>query len=138
MSTRSLILKEKGNSLVGIYCHFDGYPSGVGATLDTYYKTPKKVDELIALGDISSLGSKIAPSSGAHTVSQPQEDVTVAYHRDRGEELHQVNTTYDELEEVVDDMFVDYVYVFTEKDKKWKEYAKNKFVLIKKAIEMYE
>lgn len=137
MSTRSLILKEKGRSLVGIYCQFDGYPSGVGKTLDKYYKTQKKVDELIALGDISSLGSKVAPSSGTHTFSQPQNDVTVSYHRERGEELRQINTTLDELEEVIDDMFIDYVYMFSEKNKQWTVYTSKKFISIQKAIEIY-
>lgn len=56
MSTRSYICKQvDSGKYEGIYCHFDGYISGVGDTLDHYYDTKEKVDALIALGNISSL-----------------------------------------------------------------------------------
>ena len=42
-----------------IYCHFDGYPEGVGQTLLDHWTTLAKVNRLIKLGDLSSLGSEI-------------------------------------------------------------------------------
>lgn len=33
MGTRSLILKPHGDGFLGRYCHWDGYPDGVGQTL---------------------------------------------------------------------------------------------------------
>ena len=33
-----------------IYCHFDGYPEGVGATLVESYISREKINNLIALG----------------------------------------------------------------------------------------
>jgi len=61
MSTRCLITKqtEKGKYKT-IYCHFDGYISGVGAVLDANYDTKEKVDGLLSLGDISSLCETLA------------------------------------------------------------------------------
>jgi hypothetical protein len=75
MSTRSRIAIENQDGTVkSIYCHFDGYLSGVGRLLKEYYTTQAKVEALIELGDISAL--EMTPGS------------TVAYARDRGEDLN--------------------------------------------------
>ena len=63
MSTRSYIAITKQSRpeegmYEWIYCHNDGYIQGVGQRLIDMYKTPKDVQELIDLGDISSLGTK--------------------------------------------------------------------------------
>lgn len=63
MSTRSRIgiIRTLGDRPVveSIYCHFDGYPEGVGQTLLDHWTDEKKINRLIALGDLSSLGSVI-------------------------------------------------------------------------------
>lgn len=64
MSTRSrigIIREANADRMVieSIYCHFDGYPEGVGQTLIDHWTDPKKVNRLIALGDLSSLGTVI-------------------------------------------------------------------------------
>ena len=41
-----------------IYCHFDGYIAGVGKTLLNHYTDPEKVNDLMRLGDLSSLGKE--------------------------------------------------------------------------------
>lgn len=57
MATRSYIgYKTKQGKFKGVYVHSDGYPSGVGKTLYTGYKSVKKFEELLALGDLSVLG----------------------------------------------------------------------------------
>jgi hypothetical protein len=90
MSTRSTIsIQTPEGNIRSIYCHYDGYLSDVGALLHTYYNTEEKVNALIDLGGLSSLGEKLTPDPAApHTFVTPQEGVTVAYHRDRGETLH--------------------------------------------------
>jgi hypothetical protein len=101
MSTRSRIAIENQNgSVTSIYCHFDGYISGVGKLLKEYYTTQAKVEALIELGDISSLD--MTPSS------------TTAYHRDRNEDLHK--TSYLCVEDLFELGFQsgeEYVYCFT-------------------------
>ncbi len=88
MSTHSFICKEKADhTYTGIYCHWDGYPSYNGRMLVKHYNTPQSVDALLALGDLSSLGPRLAPKKGQkHTFDTPADGVCVAYHRDRGEE----------------------------------------------------
>lgn len=74
MATRSRIAIENESGIVNsIYCHFDGYIDGVGKRLFNHYDK-EKLQKLIELGDISVLG-------------ESTED-TVAYCRDRGEDLH--------------------------------------------------
>lgn len=88
MATRSTIaIENEDGSVTSIYCHFDGYFTGVGLTLDEHYRDREKVQSLIALGDLSSLGEHINPPPGTHhTWESPQRNVTVSYHRDRGED----------------------------------------------------
>jgi hypothetical protein len=56
MSTRSRIgLELSDGSVISSYCHFDGYPEYNDRILRTHYNTREKVEELIDLGDCSSI-----------------------------------------------------------------------------------
>jgi hypothetical protein len=64
VSTRSQIgIKYNDNCYKTIYCHFDGYPSGVGLTLIERYNNLEAAEALIELGDISGLAN--SPKSTA-------------------------------------------------------------------------
>ena len=79
-------MKMADGSIKVIRCHWDGYPAGVGVILWESYQEPEKVAALLALGNLSCLGRKLAPQPGEpHTFMYPASDVVVAYHRDRGE-----------------------------------------------------
>lgn len=112
MATRSYIgIKNANGKIRAIYCHWDGYPDHNGAILKQHYKTEAEVNALIDLGDLNSLRKKLAPEKEwdepaymredekgtlvRHSYDTPQKDVTVAYHRDRGEELESM-TFYSE------------------------------------------
>jgi len=57
MGTRCFIgIEMESFAIVGIYNHYDGYLSGVGATLLQHYDVETKVWKLIGCGDRSSLG----------------------------------------------------------------------------------
>lgn len=84
MSTRSAILQKTENGYRGIYCHFDGYEEGVGATLLEHYQDEDKITRLLDLGSISSLDERVEPV-GKHSYDIPEKGTTIAYHRDRGE-----------------------------------------------------
>jgi hypothetical protein len=89
MATRSRIaIEDQDGTVRSIYCHWDGYPSNNGRILFENYKTQEKVESLISLGSISSLRPEVDIPEGVHHNFQNQdEDITVAYHRDRGEDL---------------------------------------------------
>ena len=62
MATRSFIARYNPDTedYTAIYCHWDGYPTGVGLTLRDNYSTTESVDVLMKLGDISSLRDTLA------------------------------------------------------------------------------
>ena len=100
MATRSRIAIEKQDGTVdSIYCHWDGYLSHNGKILFNHYDN-EKLEKLIGLGDISTLG-------------ESTED-TVAYCRNRGEDLH--STDYLSVEDLFENGFnsgEEYVYCLT-------------------------
>lgn len=58
MSTRGRIgLKLSDGKIKSIYVHYDSYEEGVGKMLKEHYNDPKKIEELLNLGDISVLGT---------------------------------------------------------------------------------
>lgn len=61
MGTRSRIGIEdmETGTVTSTYCHWDGYPSGVGQTLLDHYQDREKVEALVALGYASSLAPTV-------------------------------------------------------------------------------
>lgn len=59
MATRCLIASVNDGVVESIYCHWDGYPKGVGRTLYEYYYTPDLVKKLIDNGNLSTLDVEI-------------------------------------------------------------------------------
>jgi hypothetical protein len=94
MATRSTIALEYADGTVDqIYCHWDGYLDNNGAILRDHYSDPFKLQQLIELGDISSLRPEIGvehPFSSIGTMDSAEYDklygnMTTFYGRDRGE-----------------------------------------------------
>lgn len=113
MGTRSLIAVVHGGVYKSIYCHWDGYPEGVGNTLVENYDS-KDADELIKLGDLSVLEKNINPPKGVnHTFNHPVADTCIFYGRDRGEDGVDFKSSlgFGEFLQMADTMGVDYVYV---------------------------
>ena len=101
MATRSLIAKQNEDGTYNaIYCHWDGYPSSNGVILVENYKTLSDVDQLLALGDLSSLNSML--------------NLTVAYHRDMDREYEAADyiETFEALKKFGSECNVDYIYVY--------------------------
>ena len=54
MGTRSRIgIQLSDDSILSVYCHYDGYPSFNGKVLREFYDTKEKASELINGGDMS-------------------------------------------------------------------------------------
>lgn len=85
MSTRcSITAKCEDGKFRSVYCHFDGYPDGAGATLLNSYVDQKKIEAMLALGDMSQLCDSIECPEG-HSYSDSVDGHSVFYGRDRGE-----------------------------------------------------
>ena len=108
MSTNATIAIERENGTrTAIYCHWDGYIEGAGATLQLAFNTAAKVENLLKLGDLSILGYYTEPTEETHDFENPQEQVCVAYCRDRGESFSQ------------SDSVQEFNYIFDERDACW-------------------
>lgn len=127
MATRSIIAIKLDNDLYKtIYCHHDGYLTHNGALLLDHYNTREKVEELLKLGDLSSLAKNINPNPKkphSFDFDQRQDGVVVAYGRDRGESGTEAKAL--SLKEMFKETWIDYYYIFT-LDNKWKYYDDRK------------
>jgi hypothetical protein len=88
MATRSAIGVMHGDKCKAVYCHWDGYLDHNGRILLEHYDSAK-ANNLVALGDISSLGSEIGEKHDfdvRFTKGAIGENWTKFYGRDRGEE----------------------------------------------------
>lgn len=83
MATRSTIsIQNEDGSVDQVYAHWDGYLQGVGATLVDHYQDRNKVQDLIAHGDISVLGTVIG---NEQDFNNPNDETCVFYGRDRND-----------------------------------------------------
>ena len=119
MSTHCYIAKQIGsNSYRTIFCKLDGYLEVNGSILAQYYTEDEKVDQLLELGDLWSLGCRLHPDPDKpHTYWSRQRDVTFAFNRDLGEKDTEAQImTLQELDNADD--YAEYAFVFNE-DKRW-------------------
>lgn len=122
MSTRSRIgIKNSNGTITSIYCHFDGYPDGVGAVLKEHYNDENVIQKFINLGDMSFLTPTIDPNPNLpHSFDKPQKGVTVFYGRDRQEENinARISNTEKEYFKLAEDCWGEYAYLW--ENGKWK------------------
>lgn len=82
MSTRSHIgVVGSGGTISAVYCHNDGEPEGVGQILVDHYGSPDDAKAIIAVGDLSELGTTL---KGRRYGSPFDPSTTIGYRRDRG------------------------------------------------------
>jgi len=114
MATRSNIADKTLESKIrSVYAHWDGYPECNGKILVDNYTDIEKIKQLIELGSISSLGEEIGEQQDFDNRESQRKEWTLAYHRDRGEEL--VIREYDDIPSWIDDM-EEYAYLWNGQD----------------------
>ena len=130
-ATRSMIgIEEPNGKITATYCHYDGYPEGVGKMLKKFYKNPSVIKELVTLGKqgISTLGKNIGKK---HDFDMPYDEkeklgYTTFYGRDRGEKGN-MQSKYKDMQDYEDNFDsrsgAEYGYVWSLKDKKWHYYS---------------
>ena len=127
MSTRSYIGKvEKDGRVKAIYCHWDGYISNNGRILESSYKDEKKIDELLSLGALSSLGEEIGNKVDFDKrisdtdYYERTKNQCVSYWRDRGEEfsIHE-SKNLPEFEKFIKKIAWDAEYVYLFNNGEW-------------------
>ena len=127
MGTRSRIGIMHGDKVKSVYCHWDGYLAHNGKMLDEYYDSGR-ANELVALGDLSSLrpsiGVEHAFSHYDTEMNQEQYyeqfgDMCTFYGRDRKEQNTEfkVAHTFAEFLDQCDNCAAEYYYIM--KDGVW-------------------
>lgn len=115
MGTRGTIaIQNEDGTVTGIYTHWDSYLSNNGRILEEFYTDEAKVRELIALGDLSSLGAQIGekhPFDERVDVETYAETRCTAYGRDRGEKNVDAQTC-DSWSALINDFGQEYDYLF--------------------------
>lgn len=97
---------EINNQYIGIYCHWDGYPEGVGADLKRHFKDYYSVLNLILGGSCSAIGSNVRHY--ANRQGEKWEDITPKqgkYQKD--------------LVDLFNHSWCDYAYLFDEARGEW-------------------
>lgn len=100
MSTNSSVtIKHSDGKYHNIYGHWDGHIDTVGKLLHEHFNSQKLAEELVSLGDFSSLHESIDNPPG-HSYDTPVRNHSIFYHRDRGEDWKDtqpnIGDTYDE------------------------------------------
>ena len=122
MGTRSRIGVMHGDKVKSIYCHWDGYLDFNGRILQEHYDSAK-ANNLVALGDLSSLRPNIGEKHAFSQFELPADEVEAFkaltenwctfYGRDRGEKgvEFKVAQTFDEFLEQCDNSGAEYYYI---------------------------
>ena len=128
MGTRSRIGVMHGDKVKSIYCHWEGYLEHNGAILQEHYDSAK-ANNLVALGDLSSLRANIGekhafsqfelPADEVEAFKALTEDMCTFYGRDRGEKgvEFKVAQTFAEFLEQAEGCGAEYYYIM--KDGVW-------------------
>lgn len=110
MATRGTIaIQNADGTVTGIYTHWDSYLSNNGRILQDHYQDEAKVRELIALGDLSSLGPNIGDKHDFNSAAD-YPDCTF-YGRDRGEKNVDAQTCAN-WDQLIEDFGQEYDYLF--------------------------
>ena len=127
MGTHSRIGVMHGDKVKSIYCHWDGYLEHNGQVLEQYYDSAK-ANNLVALGDMSTLRPQIGEKHAFSQFDLPPEEVEAykeltqdwctLYGRDRGEvSTWKVANTFEEFLDQADGCGAEFYYIM--KDGVW-------------------
>lgn len=122
MATRSTIAIEREDGTVAqVYCHWDGYLSNNGVLLQQHYTDAEKIEQLMALGDLSSLRPEIGEKHAFSRLEVPMDgdaydklygNMCTFYGRDREEQGTEARVYKDFAEYSTKANFEEYDYVF--------------------------
>ena len=119
MGTRSRIgIQLSDDSILSVYCHWDGYPEFNGVKLIEHFNSYDKASELIDGGDISALWTNVGWNN------ETLEETGPLYYSSRGEDLAP-RLDSDLCEYLLPDGAEEYHYLFT--NGKWVCYNMNQF-----------
>lgn len=129
MSTRSLVgILNSDNSVDAVYCHFDGYLSGVGAMLADNYKDEAKIRKLLNLNRYLASIRKYVDKDDMPDPKDPNsDDITIVLDDDEPNNPYHYNTVKDYID---DHGNRDTEYCYLYKDNEWKVFYSNRWLSV--------
>ena len=122
MSTHCGIAVKTEEGYKTIYCHHDSYPEYMWPMLTENYNSEELARNLVNLGYASYIDKFLEPVTDRHTFDNPESDVCVFYHRDRGESWREnAPAIY-----TSSDLFSSYYYSYVWEDGCWNFYKGGK------------
>jgi hypothetical protein len=118
MSTQCGVAIKTEKGYKTIYVHSDGYPEYMWPMLTENYNSEELATKLIDHGDASYIDKKLEPTSDFHKFGTPEPDVSMFYHRDRGDLYFEVAPQTLTRE----DLHSCYYYVYLWEDGEWRAY----------------
>ena len=119
MATRSRIgIQLPDDSILSVYCHWDGYPEFNGVKLQEHFNSYEKASELIDGGDISALWTN------AGWDNETLSEVGPLYYSSRGDDCPP-RLDQDLCEFLLPDNSEEYAYLF--RNGEWVCYNMNQF-----------
>ena len=100
-------IDKKGN-ISSVYIHYDGYPENMKSIIMKGYKNVKNVDKVISKGGASSLETSPAKMRFYNDAAS---DATTGYN---------AKDMFRYLNDMENDAGAEYVYLYDERDGKWK------------------
>jgi hypothetical protein len=119
MSTQCGVAIKTEKGYETIYVHSDGYPEYMWPMLTENYNSEAWAHKLVDSGDASFIAENFETDL-PHSFDDPRFDTCCFYHRDRGEDFH--NVAYQTKKE----MFSCYYYSYIWEDDCWKFYKGGK------------
>lgn len=127
MSTSAAVaIRTATKGYKAIYVHNDGYFSYMYPMLSENYASLERAEAIVSFGDASFIAKRIMPSQDSdHSFDNPEKDVCIFYHRDRGEPWCRNEPTFClTKDEVLNWQY--YAYIF--EDGQWRAYQGGKEV----------
>lgn len=110
MSTQCGIAIKTEKDYEVIYVHSDGYPEYMWPMLTKNYNSEELAKKLVSLGDASYIDRFLEPTTDFHKFGTPEPDVSMFYHRDRGEDWNDVAPALYSKEEMFNRFYYSYIW----------------------------
>ena len=118
MSTQCGIAIKTEKGYDTIYVHSDGYPDYMWPMLTENYNSEELATKLVSFGDASSVDEKLEPTEDFHKFNMPEPNVSMFYHRDRGEDWEDVKPECFTKKEIFNQFYYSYIW----EDDSWNFY----------------
>jgi len=129
-------VENEDGTITAIYCHWNGDPNDNGSTLAKHYTDPAKINALMDLGNLSSLGHEIG---NKHDDKAYRNDVCTAYMRDKEYDGDESAVVYPDRKgfdgEGIEDDGIEYFYLYSKGDWLMRHHKQKEYEILATVLE---